>query len=238
MRVHFVGVKAVDDVDLELRRGEILGLIGPNGAGKTTLVNALTGFQRAQAGNVCLGEVAVTGWSPDQLARAGLARTFQNVRLFRGLSVFENVRLGASGVGTPEREAVRIAWDVLDRMGLVARAAVDAGSLPHGEERRAGIARSLAMRPSFVLLDEPAAGLNETESDELLNSLSAIPADFGCGLLVIEHDMRLIMRLCGRVQVIDYGKTLSIGTPTQVRADPAVVAAYLGTRGDGRLAKD
>jgi branched-chain amino acid transport system ATP-binding protein len=230
-------VKAIDGVDLELRRGEILGLIGPNGAGKTTLVNALSGFQRLTAGSVHLDGSSVAGWSPDRLARAGLARTFQNVRLFRRLSVFENVRLGAGGVGMPERSAVRLAWELLERMGLAERAATEAGSLPHGEERRVGVARALAMRPAFVLLDEPAAGLNEAESDELLLSLTSIPSDFGCGLLVIEHDMRLIMRLCKRVQVIDYGKTVIIGTPAEVRADQKVLAAYLGTKGSEQLAR-
>jgi branched-chain amino acid transport system ATP-binding protein len=234
VRVQFVGVRALDDVDLELARGEILGLIGPNGAGKTTLVNTLSGYQRPDAGVVRLGGTVVTRWSPDRLARAGLARTFQNVRLFPNLTVFENVRLGTSTMGVRAKEATRLAWELLARLGLDARAALRASSLPHGEERRVGIARALATRPAFVLLDEPAAGLNETESDELLQALADIPAQYGCGLMVIEHDMRLIMRLCERIQVIDYGKTLASGTPAQVRADPSVIAAYLGssTRAD------
>lgn len=229
VRVQFVGVRALDGVDLELARGEILGLIGPNGAGKTTLVNTLSGYQRPDDGDVHLGGNVVTLWSPDRLSRAGLVRTFQNVRLFPNLTVFENVRLGAASMGMRAKEATRLAWELLARLGLDARAAKRASSLPHGEERRVGIARALATRPAFVLLDEPAAGLNESESDDLLRALAEIPAQYECGLMVIEHDMRLIMRLCERIQVIDYGRTLTVGTPAEVRADADVIAAYLGS---------
>jgi branched-chain amino acid transport system ATP-binding protein len=229
LKVHFEGVKAVDGVDLELRRGEIFGLIGPNGAGKTTLVNALTGFQKPTAGCVYLGGVEVTGWLPHRLARAGLARTFQAVRLFAGLTVFENVELGAVGTGMGRKEAQRWAWELLERLDLTAMADVVAAVAPHGMERRIALVRALATRPTFLLLDEPAAGLNEAESDVLVGSLAAIRDDFACGLMVIEHDMRVIMRLCERIQVLDYGKTISIGTPAEVQSDPAVLTAYLGT---------
>ncbi len=238
LKVHFQGVKAVDGVDLALRRGEILGLIGPNGAGKTTLVNALTGFQRPTAGSVYLEGVEVTGWPPDRLARAGLARTFQAVRLFAGLTVLENVELGAVGVGMGRREGQRWAWELLGRLDLTEIADVPAAGVPHGMERRLAIVRALATRPSFLLLDEPAAGLNEAESDALVDALAAIKDDFACALMVIEHDMRVIMRLCERIQVLDYGKTISIGTSAEVQSDPAVLTAYLGTARELPLADE
>jgi branched-chain amino acid transport system ATP-binding protein len=229
VEVHFAGVKAVDGVDLALRRGEILGLIGPNGAGKTTLVNALTCFQHPTGGRVLLAGSDVTGWDPSRLGRQGLARTFQNVRLFNRLTVFENVELGAVGGGLKPGPARELTWSLLERVRLTERARMRADSLPYGEERRVGILRALAMRPRFLLLDEPAAGLNEAESDELMETLGALPAEFGLGLLIIEHDMRLIMRLCERIQVIDHGKTIAVGTPDEIRKDAAVLTAYLGT---------
>jgi branched-chain amino acid transport system ATP-binding protein len=230
LKVHFGGVRAVDGVDLSLRKGEILGLIGPNGAGKTTLVNALSGFQRPTAGTVVLDGDDVTGWSPNRLARRGLTRTFQSVRLFPDLTVLENVELGGVAVGMWRPAARKWALDLLERLQLAGKAHLYGKGLPHGLERRLGIVRALAARPSFLLLDEPAAGLNEQESDELVASLTLIRDDFACALMVIEHDMRVIMRLCERIHVLDYGKTISIGTPAEVRSDPAVLTAYLGRR--------
>jgi branched-chain amino acid transport system ATP-binding protein len=230
LKVHFGGVHAVDGVDLALPKGEILGLIGPNGAGKTTLVNALSGFQKPNGGTVSLGGTDVTGWRPHRLARRGLARTFQSVRLFPDLTVLENVELGGVAVGMRRPAARRWALDLLDRLKLDDKAHLYATGLPHGLERRLGIVRALAAKPAFLLLDEPAAGLNEQESDELVASLTLIRDDFSCALMVIEHDMRVIMRLCERIQVLDYGKTISIGTPAEVRNDPAVLTAYLGRR--------
>jgi branched-chain amino acid transport system ATP-binding protein len=230
LSVHFGGVRAVDGVSLELKKGEILGLIGPNGAGKTTLVNALSGFQEPTAGNVLINGEDVTGWSPPKLARRGLTRTFQSVRLFPGLTVLENIELGGVAIGLRRSAARRDAQDLLERLGLADSRDALATGLPHGLERRLGILRALAARPTFLLLDEPAAGLNERESDDLVKALTLIRDDFRCALVVIEHDMRVIMRLCERIQVLDHGKTISIGTPTQVRADPAVLVAYLGSR--------
>jgi branched-chain amino acid transport system ATP-binding protein len=234
--VHFEGVKALDGVDMELRQGEILGLIGPNGAGKTTLVNALTGFQAPSAGTVTLSGKEVTDWPPHRRARAGLARTFQNGRSFPDLTVFENVEVGAVGLGVRRSEARSRARQALESVSLSARAEMVAGSLPSGEERRLQVARALAMRPQFLLLDEPAAGLNESESDELGTTISGLPERLGCGVLVIEHDMRVIMGICHRILVLDYGLAISLGTPEQVRADPAVIAAYLGTKADAPAA--
>jgi ABC-type branched-subunit amino acid transport system ATPase component len=217
IRVHFEGVK-----------GDILGLIGPNGAGKTTLVNALSGFVRPTSGVVSLADVDITSWSPQRLARSGVGRTFQDVRLFRGLTVLENTELGALAAGARRKEARELAWEILYRLRLTAEAGILAGSLPHGAERRLGIARALAGGPRFLLLDEPATGMYEAETDELVDTLLSIRADYSCGLLLIEHDMRVVMNLCERVQVLDYGKTIALGTPTEVRGDPAVLEAYLG----------
>jgi branched-chain amino acid transport system ATP-binding protein len=230
LKVHFGGVHAVDGVDLFLRKGEILGLIGPNGAGKTTLVNALSGFQKPTAGTVLMNGNDVTGLSPHKLARRGLARTFQSVRLFPDLTVLENVELGGVGVGMSRASARKAAKELLERLHLADKAELYATGLPHGLERRLGVARSLAAKPSFLLLDEPAAGLNEHESDQLVDTLTLIRDDFSCALVVIEHDMRLIMRLCERIQVLDHGRTICVGTPAQVRHDPTVLEAYLGRR--------
>jgi ABC-type branched-subunit amino acid transport system ATPase component len=227
-------VKAVDGVGVQLRSGEILGLIGPNGAGKTTLVNALTGFQKPTEGRVFLDDVDITGWAPHRIGRRGLGRTFQGVRIFRELTAFENVELGALGVGASRKEARTRASELLERMHLADRADRKAGTLPYGDERRIGLLRVLAMLPAFLMLDEPAAGMNEAESDDLMAAVAEIRDEFGCGVLVIEHDMRVIMGLCERIQVLDYGKTISVGTPTEVQRDPAVITAYLGTKRGAR----
>jgi branched-chain amino acid transport system ATP-binding protein len=230
--VEFSGLKALSDVSVELRQGEILGLIGPNGAGKTTLVNVLSGFQRPTTGRVFLGSREVTGVPPHKLAVRGLGRTFQSVRLFGRMTVFENVLVGAVAGGLRSRAARETTWTLLERMGLAQAWELPAASLPHGAERRLGILRALAVRPRFLLLDEPAAGLNETETDGLLETLQLLPGEFELGLLVIEHDMALILRLCDRIQVLDFGRTIAEGVPEQVRSDPIVIAAYLGEHDD------
>lgn len=228
LAVHFDGVRAVDGVDVSLAGGEILGLIGPNGAGKTTLVNALTGFQRPDAGTISLGGRELRRPSPYRLAHLGVIRTFQSGRLFGRLTVLENVEAAALAVTHRRRPARSLARDSLHKLDLARLAGRPAEALSHGEGRRLELARAIASRPTFLLLDEPAAGLNEIESDLLVDVIAGLPADLGCGILVIEHDMRVIMRLCTRIQVLNYGKTIAIGTPAQVRADPSVRAAYLG----------
>jgi branched-chain amino acid transport system ATP-binding protein len=225
----FVGLRALDSISLGLERGEILGLIGPNGSGKTTLINVLTGFLKATAGRIRIDGVDVTNWSPHRIAPLGLARTFQTIKLFLGLTVLENVEVAAVSADLPRARARRRAHEALERLGVAGLADHPAGGLPYGAERRVEIARALATAPNYMLLDEPAAGLNAAESDDLLKSLAAIPQDTGCGILIVDHDMRLIMRLCHRVHVLNYGKTIGEGLPEQVRQNAAVVQAYLGT---------
>ncbi|MGN6663682.1 MAG: branched-chain amino acid ABC transporter ATP-binding protein/permease [Solirubrobacterales bacterium] len=225
----FSGLHVLKGVELELPPGEALGLIGPNGAGKTTLVNVLSGFQAPDSGGVFLDGVEVTGWSPARLARAGLGRTFQAALPFAGLTVVESVAVGAMGVGVGRRRAVDVAADVLERLGLDEQAQSPAGLQPPGNQRLLGIARALATGPRYLLLDEPAAGLNDEERRELVASLRGAIQDFGCAILLIEHDMNVVMDLCSQVQVLDDGETVAVGSPEEIQADPAVVEAYLGT---------
>jgi branched-chain amino acid transport system ATP-binding protein len=224
----FAGVQALEAVDLELAAGEILGLIGPNGAGKTTLVNLLTGFDLPTSGRIELGGVEITRWPPHRRGRAGLARTFQHGRLFRGLTVRENVEVAALGVGASPAEARRRASELLGMLGLSDRAEAPAGVLPHGDERRLGVARALALRPRFVLMDEPAAGLHEAEIPAFAAVVNAVRDSFGSGVLLIDHNVALIMEVCSRVHVLDRGRTLAEGTPEEIRRNFDVATAYLG----------
>lgn len=229
--VNFAGVKALSDVDLEIREGEILGLIGPNGAGKTTFLNVLTGYQEPDAGRIELGGEDITDRTPADRCRRGVVRTFQGTRLFGDLSVRENIEVAAISCSRSTAEAEDIAAELLVLLDLTERAESSADSLPYGDERRLSIARALATSPRFLLLDEPAAGLNESESDELLATLQQIHRDYECGLLVVEHDMRLMTRLCPKFQVLDHGATIGLGTPAEMRADEKVLEAYLGSEG-------
>lgn len=230
IKVTFSGVHALDGVDVTVKPGEILGLIGPNGAGKTTMINVASGFQTPTEGRISIDGEDVTGRSPRELFAAGLARTFQDVRLFWRLTVLENVEVGLVS-SMSRRSAQHKAEQLLEYLGLAGVAAKLASALTRGDQRRLGIVRALAAQPRFLLLDEPAAGLNEAEGDELLETLLGVRRNFECGLLLVEHDMPLVMRLCDRVQVLDYGRTLAIGSPAEIRQDAAVLTAYLGTQG-------
>jgi len=224
----FEGVQALRNVSLTLGRGEVVGLIGPNGAGKSTLVNVLSGFDRPDEGSVELAGQDVTRWSPHRRGRKGLARTFQHSHAFRGLSVRENVEVSALGVGAVPREATRRASALLERLGLDRYADTPASALAHGDERRLGVARALATEPSFVLLDEPAAGLPEAEVPDFAALVRSIATQHGAGVLLIDHNMALIMETCERIQVLDRGTVLAEGAPAEIRGNLDVAAAYLG----------
>ncbi len=224
----FSGLRALDNVSFSMRQGEILGVIGPNGSGKTTLINVVTGLLPATDGKVKVCGKDITNQHSYNVAKAGISRTFQTIRLFRELTVFQNAEVAAISMGIRRKEARERAANALKVMGIERWADQSAGGLPYGHERRAEIARALSMSPKFLLLDEPAAGLNEDESDELLSILTPLPQKMNLGMLIVEHDMRLIMRLCHRLHVLNYGRTIGEGTPEEIRKIPAVIQAYLG----------
>jgi branched-chain amino acid transport system permease protein len=220
---HFQGVRALAGVDIDVRPGEILGLIGPNGSGKTTLLNVISGVYVPSEGQIEFDGRAIGGKKPHQVADLGLSRTFQNIRLFAQLTVRENVE-AATSRGT---DAARVD-EVLSWFGLDAAEREKAVNLPYGMQRRLEIARAVVRRPSLILLDEPAAGMNEAESDELLENIRRIRSTLDGSVVIVDHDLRLIMKLCDRIQVLDQGKTIALGAPREIAEDPAVIEAYLG----------
>jgi branched-chain amino acid transport system ATP-binding protein len=230
LSVRFEGLSALEKIDLAVKRDEIVGLIGPNGAGKTTFVNVLTGFQSPDEGGVYLGLNEITRWPPHRIRRAGVTRTFQAGRLFRDLSVIDNVEASAVSLGLTRRRARAEGMEILSWIGLGDKAEKIAGTLPYTDERRVGIARALTMKPAFVLLDEPAAGMSDLECDHLMETIAQIPGRFGAGVLLIEHNMRVVMGICTRIHVLDGGRTIAQGSPRDVQSSPEVIAAYLGTK--------
>lgn len=244
----FGGLVAVSQFNLRLERGELVALIGPNGAGKTTVFNCLTGVYTPTAGSIRLRGRNIVGWPPHRVARAGVARTFQNIRLFRDLEVLDNVRIAAHlrqqatlaeailrlpRFRREERRLAAEAYELLELVGLSHRAHQLAKTLPYGEQRRLEIARALATRPVLLLLDEPAAGMNPQETDTLTGLIDLIRDRFGLTILLIEHDMRLVMRIAPRILVLDYGQTIAEGSPEEIRTNPRVIQAYLGEEAVG-----
>ena len=241
--ISFGGLKAVNDFNIKIYQGELVGLIGPNGAGKTTVFNLLTGVYVPTEGTVMLNGVPLNGKKTYQFVHAGVARTFQNIRLFRDMSVIDNVRAAFTkdikynffdaSFRTPrfwneEKKITEKAMDLLRLCRLDDVAEIPASGLPYGRQRKLEIARALATDMKLLLLDEPAAGMNPTETAELLECINTIRDRFGIAILLIEHDMLLVMNVCQRIQVIDYGQTIASGLPEEIAKNPKVIAAYLG----------
>jgi branched-chain amino acid transport system ATP-binding protein len=246
--MNFGGLRALDGVDLDVRSGEIVALIGPNGAGKTTFFNCVTGIYMPTAGDIVVcppgrPRARINGCKPNQVTERGLARTFQNIRLFQNMTALENVMVGrhcrtfsgilgavlrGPGTRAEERDTAARSFQLLEKVGLARYVNDHARNLPYGAQRRLEIARALATDPFLLLLDEPAAGMNPQETAELDDLICRIRDDEGVSILLIEHDMKLVMRISDRIFVMDYGRRISTGTPAEIREDPAVIKAYLG----------
>ena len=241
--IRFGGLTAVCDFDLAIRPNQLFGLIGPNGAGKTTIFNMLTGVYKPTEGEILVAGESTKDFKPYEITARGVARTFQNIRLFKDLTVLENVKIGghihykyggtAAVLHTnrfheAEEIAEKDALKLLDIFDLRSRADYYAKNLPYGDQRRLEIARALAARPKLLLLDEPAAGLNTGETMALMKKIQEIRDRFGVAILLIEHNMELVMGICERILVVNYGKTIAQGTPSEIQNNPVVVEAYLG----------
>jgi branched-chain amino acid transport system ATP-binding protein len=228
--MNFDGVQALDGVSISVSSGEVVGLIGPNGSGKTTTLNLVSGMLRPTTGRVILGDHDLTRLSMRKRARMGIVRTFQSVRVFGRLTVAENIEAAALGCGLRRSEARELTEELLSELSLEAVANTAAESSPAGLIRTIGIARALATRPKFLLLDEPAAGQNESEAVELIEAIRNISRRRQCGVLLVEHDMPVVMSTCDRLHVLDSGRTVIAGLPQQIRDDPQVVEIYFGKR--------
>ncbi len=244
----FGGIRAVGDVDLAIEKNSITGLIGPNGAGKTTIFNVLSGFYTPQQGEILYKSEDIKGFSPNIICKKGIARTFQNIRLFHTLTALENIMigrhvrrknswlytlLGLPGSIAEEKQMRQAAWELLEKLNLTQYANEKASSLPYGEQRRLEIARALATEPDLLMLDEPAAGMNPQESLELLDFIKHIRNEFNLSILLIEHDMKVVMNVCEKIYVLEYGELIAVGNPEEIKSNKRVIEAYLGEDAHG-----
>ena len=241
--ISFGGLRAVDDVNMEIKDGELIGLIGPNGAGKTTIFNLLTGVYKPTDGDISLNGISINKKNTPQIVALGVARSFQNIRLFKNLSVLDNVKMALNSsmkyntfeaifrlprFWKEEKEITDKALDLLDIFDMAEMANVISGNLSYGQQRKLEIARALATNPKLLLLDEPAAGMNPNETKELMNTISFIRNKFNIAILLIEHDMDLVMGICERLYVLNFGKVIASGLPDEIQNNKEVIAAYLG----------
>ena len=241
--ISFGGLRAVDDVNIEIKEGELVGLIGPNGAGKTTIFNLLTGVYKPTDGDIYINKISINKKTTPQIVALGVARTFQNIRLFKELSVLDNVKLAFNNsmnyntfeaifrlprFWKEEKEVTDKALDLLDIFDMAEMANITAGNLSYGQQRKLEIARALATNPKLLLLDEPAAGMNPNETKELMNTISFIRNKFKIAILLIEHDMDLVMGICERLYVLNFGRIIASGLPDEIQNNKEVITAYLG----------
>ncbi|MBQ3646214.1 MAG: ABC transporter ATP-binding protein [Synergistaceae bacterium] len=245
LKLRFGGLNAIDNLNFKISHGQIMGLIGPNGAGKTSAFNVISGFYKPTEGKIKFLGKSIGGLSPDEVCREGMSRTFQNIRLFGHETVLQNVMIGSrvrqkyqwwetlmpfifTDVIREDEEAKTRAMDLLSQLGLDEFADEKASSLPYGAQRRLEIARALATKPKFLLLDEPAAGMNPQESDELMKFIRRLRDEFDLTILLIEHDMKVVMNVCDYIHVLDQGVHIAQGTPDEIKSNPRVIEAYLG----------